>query len=136
MTDLVITAASVVADPSASRTSGQAGEAITAGKAVYLSSTTKKWMLADSNSATVEAKKSGGIALNGAALNQPLVVCTGGDVTIGATLTPGQPVYLSETPGGLQPTADLGAGENVCLIGLAKSATVLNVAIQNPGVTL
>jgi hypothetical protein len=136
MADLSITAASVVADPSASRTSGQAGEAIIAGKAVYLSSTTKKWMLADSNSATAEAKKAGGIALNGAALNQPLAVCTGGDVTIGATLTPGQPVYLSETPGGLQPAADLTTGENVCMIGLAKSATVLNVAIQTPGVTL
>lgn len=136
MADLVITAASVVADPSATRTPGQAGEAITAGKAVYLSSTTKKWMLADSNSATAEAKKAGGIALNGAALNQPLVVCTGGPVTIGATLTPGQPVYLSETPGGLQPAADLAAGENVCLIGLAASATVLKVAIQAPGVTL
>jgi hypothetical protein len=136
MADLSITAASVVADPSASRTFGQAGEAIIAGKAVYLSSTTKKWMLADSNSATAEAKKAGGIALNGAALNQPLAVCTGGDVTIGATLTPGQPVYLSETPGGLQPATDLATGENVCLIGLAKSATVLNVAIQTPGVTL
>lgn len=136
MADLSITAANVVADSAASRETGQAGEAITAGKAVYKSSTSKKWMLADSNSATAEAKKAGGIALNGAALNQPLVVCTGGDVTIGATLTPGQPIYLSETPGGLQPAADLGAGENVCLIGLAKSATVLSVAIQNPGVTL
>ena len=109
---------------------------ITAGQWVYLDSSTNRYLLADSNSATAEAKKAGGIALNGAALNQPLAVCTGGDVTIGATLTPGQPVYLSETPGGLQPAADLAAGENVCLIGLAKSATVLNVAIQTPGVTL
>lgn len=135
MADLSITAASVVADPSASRVSGQAGEAIAAGKAVYLSSTSKKWMLADSNSSTAEAKKAGGIALNGAALNQPLAVCTGGPVTMGATLVPGDPYYLSETPGGIQPAADLGAGENVCQLGLAISASVLNVAIQNPGVT-
>ena len=136
MADLTVTASSVVADPNASRVSGQSGETITAGKAVYLSSTTKKWMLADSNSATAEAKKAGGIALNGASLNQPLVVCTSGPVTIGATLTAGQPVYLSETPGGLQSAADLATGENVCLIGLAASTTVLNVAIQAPGVTL
>ncbi len=135
MADLVVTAASVIADPSASRVSGQAGEAITAGKAVYLSSTTKKWMLADSNSATAEAKKAGGIALNGAALNQPLAVCTGGPVTIGATLVAGDPYYLSETPGGIQAAADLGSGENVCLLGMAASATMLNVAIQAPGVT-
>lgn len=136
MTDLSITAASVVAGSSATRTTGQAGEAITAGKAVYLSSTSKKWMLADSNSATAEAKKAGGIALNGASLDQPISVCTSGPVTIGATLTAGSPYYLSETPGGIQPTADLGSGENVCQIGLAASTSVLNVAIQAPGVTL
>lgn len=135
MADLVVTAANVVADPSAGRDQGQAGEAIIAGKAVYKSSTTKKWMLADSNSATAEARKAVGIALNGASLNQPLVVCTGGPVTIGATLVPGDPYYLSETPGGIQPAADLGTGENVCQLGLAVSASVLNVAIQNPGVT-
>jgi len=135
MADLVVTAANVVADSSASRVTGQAGEAITAGRAVYLSAITKKWMLADSNSATAEAKKAAGIALNGAALSQPLVVCTGGPVTMGATLVPGDPYYLSETPGGIQPATGLGAGENVCQLGLAISASVLNVAIQNPGVT-
>jgi hypothetical protein len=136
MADLVITAASVVADPSATRTTGQAGEAIAAGKAVYLDPTTRKWQLADSNSATAAAKKAGGIALNGAALNQPLTVCTDGPVTMGAPLVAGSPYYLSETPGGIQPAADLGAGENVCLIGFATSTAVLNVDIQAPGVTL
>jgi hypothetical protein len=136
MADLSITAASVLADPSANRTTGSAGEAIVAGKAVYLDPTTKKWQLADSNSATAVAKKAGGIALNGAALNQPLAVCTGGLITIGATLVAGSAYYLSETPGGLQPAADLGSGENVCQLGLAMSTTVLNVDIQNPGVTL
>jgi hypothetical protein len=136
MADLSITATSVVADPSATRTTGQAGEAIAAGKAVYLDPTTKKWQLADSNSGTPGAKKAGGIALNGAALNQPLAVCTGGPITIGATLVAGSSYYLSETPGGIQPAADLGTGENVCQMGLATSTTVLNVDIQNPGVTL
>lgn len=136
MADLTITAANVVADSSATREMGQAGETITAGKAVYKSSTSKKWMLADSNSATAEAKIAGGIALNGASLNQPLSVLTSGKVTIGATLTAGSPYYLSETAGGIQPAADLASGENVCQIGLASSTTVLNVAIQNPGVTL
>jgi hypothetical protein len=93
-------------------------------------------MLADSNSATAAAKIAGGIALNGAALNQPLAIATSGDVTIGATLTPGSPYYLSETPGGIQPAADLTTGENVCQLGFAKSASVLSIAIQNPGVTL
>ena len=136
MTDLVITAASVLAGTNATRDSGNAGEAITAGQAVYRSSTTNKWMLADSDSATAEAKKATGIALNGAALNQPLAVLKSGDITIGAALTAGTAYYLSNTPGGICPVADVGAGEDVCLIGLAKSTTVLTVAIQSPGVTL
>jgi len=136
MADLSITAANVVAGSNAVKKSGVGGEVIAAGKTVYLSSTTKKWMLADSNSATAEAKKASGIALNGCALDQPIVVQTAGDITIGATLTPGSPYYLSETPGGIQPAADLASGENVCLLGLAKSATVLSIDIQSPGVTL
>lgn len=136
MADLSITAANVVAANTAARQSGMAGETITAGQAVYLDPTVKKWLKADSNSATAAAKTAGGIALNAAALNQPLAVATSGDVTIGAALTAGSAYYLSETPGGLQPAADLASGENVCLIGLANSASVLNIAIQAPGVTL
>jgi len=136
MADLVITAASVLAGSNMMRDSGTAGETITAGQAVYRSSTTNKWMLADSDSATAEAKKATGIALNGAALNQPLTVLKSGDITIGAALTAGTAYYLSNTPGGICPVADVGAGEDVCLLGLAKSTTVLAVAIQSPGVTL
>lgn len=136
MADLTITAASVVADSGASRVVGQAGETIAAGKTVYLSAVTKKWMLADSNSVVSGANKAGGIALNGAALNQPVSVATSGDITIGATLTAGSVYALSETPGGIQPTTDLGSGENVCVLGVAKSASVLALSIQAPGVTL
>lgn len=136
MTDIVITAANCVADSAAARTSGSAGEAITAGQAVYKSSTTNKWMLADADSATAEARKAAGIALNGAALNQPLTVATSGDVTIGGTLVAGTAYYLSGTPGGICSVADVGAGEYVCLIGLAKSTSVLAIGIQYPGVQL
>jgi hypothetical protein len=134
MADLSVTAASVLAGSNVSRSDGIAGEAIAAGKAVYKSSTTKKWMLADSNSATAEARQAQGIALNGAALNQPVAVQTHGDVTIGAALTAGVAYYLSDTPGGICLVADVGTGEYVCLLGLAKSTTVLALDIQFPGV--
>lgn len=136
MADITITAASVVASSNAARDIGTAGETIAAGKAIYLSSTTGKWMLADSNSATVEARKAIAIALNGASLNQPVSIMKNGDVTIGATLTPGVAYYLSDTQGGICPIADVGAGEYVCLLGLAKSATLMSVAIQFPNVSL
>lgn len=136
MTDLVITAANVVASSNATRDVGTAGEAITAGAAIYLAAATNKWMLADSNAATAEARKATAIALNGVALNQPVALQKAGDITIGATLTPGQAVYLSDTPGALCPVADIGAGEYVCLIGLAKSATLLALDFNYTGVAL
>lgn len=136
MADISITAANVVAGADSSAVSGVAGETIAAGKAVYQSSTTKKWMLADSNSATAEARQAKGIALNGASLNQPIAIHKSGDITIGGTLVAGQAVYLSDTPGGLCPLADVGAGEYICQLGLAKSSTVLSVDIQFPGVAL
>jgi hypothetical protein len=134
MTDLVITAANVVAADNAVKETALAGETIAAGKSVYKSAS-KKWMLADSNSATAAAKTAGGIALNSASLNQPLTVMKGGDVTIGATLTAGATYFLSDTAGGICPDADVGTGENVCQLGVAKSASVLSVKIFAPGVS-
>lgn len=136
MVDLVITAANVVAGTNAVRDRGTAGETIAAGKAVYKSSATNKWMLADSNSATPEARRAGGIALNGASLNQPIDVQKGGDITLGATLVAGTAYYLSDTPGGICPLADVGAGEFVCQIGLASTTAVLGINVQFPNVSL
>lgn len=136
MADLTLTAASVVAGSNATKESGTAGETLTAGKAVYKSSTTGKYMLADSNSATVEARQARGIALNGASADQPLTIQKGGDITIGATVTAGVAYYLSDAAGGICPVADIGSGEYVCLLGIAKSTTVLTVNIQFPNVAL
>ncbi|MDX0966485.1 hypothetical protein GOE06_23425 [Sinorhizobium medicae] len=136
MADLVLTPSAIIAGSNSAQEHGTAGETITAGKAVYKSATTKKWMLADSNSATAAARQAGGIALNGASDGQPITVHKSGDLTVDAVLTAGQAVYLSDAPGGLYPLADVGTGEYVCLIGLAKSTTVLAVDIQFPNVAL
>jgi hypothetical protein len=103
---------------------------------LYREASTGLFKLADSNSATAEAKTPFGIALNGAASGQPVAVIIAGPVTIGATLTSGAPYFLSETPGGIQPLADMGSGEYVTQLGLASSTTVLAVKIHTPGVTL
>jgi len=136
MTDLVITSTNVVSGANARTDSGIAGEAITAGKLVYKSSTTKKLMLADTNSATLEARRPLGVALNGASINQPVVVQLAGEITIGATLVIGDSYYASDTPGGICPRADVAAGEDVVLIGLGKTTAILAIDIQAPGVTL
>lgn len=137
MADLTITAANVVAGSNAKKSDVYvAGETIAAGKPVYLSSTTKKWMLADNNSATAEARHATGVALNSASLNQPLSVQKGGDITLGAVLTAGVAYFLSDTPGGICPIGDLATGEYYCQLGLAKSTSVLALDIQFPGVAV
>jgi len=135
MADLAITAANVLAGADASILHGRAGEALAQGKQVYLDSTSKKWMLADSNSAAAEARVASGTVLNAAALNQPVTVAkSGSKVTIGATLTPGTDYYLSDTPGGICPIADVGTGEYVCRVGMAVSATELQLDYFYSGV--
>ncbi|MBO9124855.1 MULTISPECIES: hypothetical protein [unclassified Rhizobium] len=136
MAAISITPANVVAGANATRDSGTAGEAITAGQTVYLSSTTNRWMLADTNSPTAEARVAKGIALNGAAANQPVAVLKDGDLTIGATLTKGVGYYLGGAPGSIVPVADLTTGDYTCFLGIAKSTSVLAVKIQSAGVAL
>lgn len=134
MANITITAANVVADSNATVERGSAGEAIAAGQMVYLSSTSRKWMLADADSATAEARKATAMALNTAALNQPLAVLRGGDVALGAVLIAGQAYYLSDDAGMICPLADVTGGDYICLVGLAKSASVLTLGISFPNV--
>jgi hypothetical protein len=132
--DLSVTAASCVPGSNSRQVVGFAGEAIAAGKAVYLSSTTNLWMLADSNSATAEARTPGGIALTGSATGQPVVVHTKGLLTLGATMTANTPYFLSDTAGGICPIADVGSGEYLAQLGLSTSTTVIDVNIHTTGV--
>ncbi|MDO1560416.1 hypothetical protein Q0812_13355 [Brevundimonas sp. 2R-24] len=136
MADLSITAASVLAGSDASIVHGTAGATVTAGQVLYLDTTANTWKLADNNSATAAVRAPQGIALNGAGAGQPLAVHRGGDITIGAALTAGVAYYLSDTPGGICPVADLASGEYPSIIGIAKSTTVLDVNFQSSGVAL
>lgn len=139
MADITITAASVVAGAGARTENGIAGAAVTAGQIVFLdSATTGKWQLADADAATAAARGQGkiGVALNGAALNQPLAVQTEGPITIGATVVAGTAYYLSPTPGGIAPLADILAGDYVTLVGIATSASVIKLDFQYSGVSL
>lgn len=136
MANLTITAASVLAGSNVLTESGLAGEAVTAGQPVYWNPATKRFGLADANSATAAARAPRGIALNSATSGQPVTVAKSGDITLGAVLTAGTAYYLSDTPGAICPVADVGAGEYVVLLGLAKSASVLALDIQVTGVSL
>lgn len=136
MVDIVITAGSVVKGANAVSENGIAGATITAGQWVYKDAATGKYLLADANSATEAARQARGVALNGAAINQPLAIQKSGLITIGGTLTPGVAYYLSSDPGGICLVADIGSAEYVCLLGLATTAAILNIDIQFPNVAL
>jgi hypothetical protein len=136
MADLVITAAAVLAAASATVEAGKAGATITAGQPVYRDSADQKYKLSDADSATAAAKAPRGIALNGGSDGQPLSIIKSGDLTMNAVLIAGTAYYLSPTPGGIAPLADVLSGDDVVLLGVAKSTTVLAVDIQIPGVTL
>lgn len=135
MVDLVITAASVVPGTNATIKPGTAGATILAGQVVYRDSADTKLKLADSDHATAAVHDAVGIALNGASANQPVDYQTAGEITIGATMTAGNTYFLSNTAGGICPDADVGAGEEVIQIGIAKSTTVLVIDIQNVNVS-
>lgn len=134
MADLSITAANVISGEGSQTETGVAGAAVTAGQAVYLDATTDTYKLSDSNSATAAARSVRGIALHAAASGQPLTIHRSGPLTIGATLTANAAYCLSDTPGGICPAADVGAGEYMVQIGLAASTTVLNVRPIETGV--
>lgn len=135
MADLAITAANVQPGSGIKTKTVTAGEAIAAGKAVAYAAD-GGGMLADSDSATALIRSPKGIALNSAAAGQPVTVCERGNVVLGAVLTAGVAYYLSNTPGGICPVADVGTGEYATVLGLAISTTTLQVGIQESGVAL
>lgn len=136
MADVTITPALVVPGADARKSVGVAGETIVAGKAVY-ETAADLWMLADADAATAIARGSEGVAvaLTGSSLNQPIVVQRGGKITLGGTLTPGAAYMLSGATGGICPVADVGAGEYYVQLGLAESASVLNLDPHYTGVS-
>lgn len=136
MADLTLTAASVLAGSGASIKHGTAGATITAGQQLYLDTATDTWKLADSNGASAAIRTPTATSLHASLAGQPITVLTSGPITIGAALTAGVAYYLSDTPGGICPVADLATGEYPTIIGIATSATVLEVDYTSSGVAL
>jgi hypothetical protein len=132
MADITVTAANVVADAGASIRSGTAGAAITAGQAVYVH-TDGTIRLARANA---EATASlAGVALNDAAVGQPVSYIMRGTYTAGATVAAGTVYVLSAAAaGGIAPEADLVNPNRVSLLGVGISATKIMVSRINTGV--
>ena len=131
--DLSITPASVTTT-STSFKDITAGATITAGQAIYQDSTdNEKGKLADANDTSAKAVVVG-IALHGAASGQPLRIQTGGNITIGATVTVGKVYVLSETAGGIKPIDDIDMSDYVTVIGVGTTSAIIKMNITVSGV--
>lgn len=135
MTDLVITPANVLAyeDGTKKTKTVKAGGTVAAGQLVYRASN-GKYLPVDVDSATAEARVPAGLALNGAGLDQPLIIQTAGDVNPGATVVVGTIYVASDTPGGIMPSTDLEAGDYVTIVGVAITASRIKLGFLVSGV--
>lgn len=129
MADLTITAGSVLPGTDAVTTPGTAGETLTAGMAVYLKASDGKFWKAQSDGTAAEGAIIG-VALNGASAGQPVLVQTGGTITIGATVVVGGIYIVSAAAGLICPFADIATLQILGIIGWAPSATTLLVKPQ------
>jgi hypothetical protein len=137
MANIAITAASVLASGQASTETQLAGVALTAGQYVYKEAATGTFKLADCDSATAEVRNVYGVTLNGAGIGQPVTVAKSDSAFVpGGTLTKGAVYVLSATAGSMCPLADLITTNDVVMLGIATSTTVLNLRPFAPGVTL
>lgn len=136
MADISITAASVrhISGPTGTLV---AGAALVAGEVVFKEAVTGLAKKADNDSATAGVRSVFGMALNGAAADQPVSLALNGAVVdVGAVLIAGVDYYLSGTPGGVAPRADVTTGDDPVRIGMALTTSRLQLDFADPNVTL
>lgn len=134
MVDISVTSANVDPGANAVIKHGYAGEAITAGQAIYKSATDGLIYLGDADSATDAVQDCDGIAVNSAAANQPVAYQESGQIDIGGTVTVGEIYVLSGTAGGVAPEGDLATGDKVVIIGVGVTSTDILLGLFNSGV--
>ncbi|MFA5902287.1 MAG: hypothetical protein WC829_24620 [Hyphomicrobium sp.] len=135
MADLAPVAASVVAaDGAVTKAEHLAGAAIAAGQWLYMDTANSNVMKLAKASGTLLEATVYGMALCSAALNQPVLVATAGDLDFGCVLTVGQVYILSANAGNICPVADLAASSYCSIVGVGTVADNLQIKIHNSGV--
>ena len=124
MADLAVVPASVIASADSQKVTLKASEAITAGDAVYIDSSTANGSVSLADKTSQGASVVAGIALDNAAVGQPVTIMTKGSVNLGVTLTVGE-VYVLSATGNISPVADLVSTNFVSVLGVATDANNL-----------
>lgn len=132
MADITVTVASVVKGSGASVADGIAAVTITAGVAIYKDTAlgTMKLCIDDTAAEALCA----GVSLHATLAGQPIQWVTKGQVTLGSVLAQGETYIVSRNAGKIAPVADAVASAFTTIIGIAISASVLDVNIQASGV--
>ncbi len=133
MADLTVTPANVVLVSGSADNGRAAGEAFTAGMAVYLKTTTSTWFKAQCDGTAEEAGYNTllGIALNTGVLHQPASVALPGSVVnMGATVAIGVIYDISAAAGGVAVDADIvTTGQRKTILGIGATAANLDMSI-------
>lgn len=130
MADLSITAANVGPKGTTLRIEiVQVGEAVTEGQPAYQSTTDDKYYQTDAN-ASQEKARAVGIFMSAASTDGYAILGKFGPINLGATLTVGETYVVSGTKGGIAPLADVTTGWYVTILGVASSASQLDLNIR------
>lgn len=135
MADVTITPTNVVPSPLATTqhlqpSTGICGEAISAGQVVCLLTADSKLYKADANDA--DKRNVQGIAGNSAVVagQRVDVITVAPALEVGTHgVVVGTPLFLSNTPGGICPLADLGSTSLPVLIAYSNTATALQIVL-------
>jgi predicted transcriptional regulator len=133
MADLTVTAADVLAHDGATRETGTAGEAVTAGQTIYRASDGK---LYKADCTTAIKARATGVALNDAAAGQPLTYAKAGGLDPGATVAVGIVYGVTDTPGGIGPIGERGPDDYITILGIAVAADRIDLAINRSEVVI
>lgn len=139
MADVTIVANSVVAaNANTTIARGIAGATITAGQAVWADPGANYQIKPAIATNVIQATNTLGIALNGAAVGQPIAYATAGDVTFNSAFVQATVYVLSgANAGGVAPSADLdsSSGTNYgTVLGISTLATNLRVGLISSGI--
>ena len=133
MADMVITATETLVIAGAEYETAIAGEAVTAGMAVYKHT---DGTLLKSVTTTAVTAACCGITLNGGAAGQPIRYVKQGPVDPGGTVVVGTVYAVTDTAGGLGDFAERATPDFVTIIGIGITASQIMVNIDMSGIAI
>jgi len=109
------------------------GATVAAGQPVFLDTNDSEYKLADNDDTAVKAVVKGIAMTPGVDAGYGLIAKSGSIILVGTTMVVGETYLLSSTLGGIMPVADANTSDYVTIIGVAASATQLDLFIKATG---